>query len=467
VIRTPQPFLSFANNPYSPRVRLMLLILDGHCRDKPYLWFSNAALAEEFGCSLSNLKEILREMEGLGLIHRVIDGQGKTSRVGIVLRRRVDPDLPAAETEAELAEAIARLTARRTPGRADPARGRKTAPTRGRKTAPTRGRKTAPELRSSSSREDASREDAGTAGASRRRPGQTPPTRPEAPPRIERPAPIPPEIHGPTQAIPPAKITGPTQAVPPAKVHEPTQATPLANVAGPTQAVHPAKITEPTRTTPTPEIHPTIQSTPTAGIPAAAAAPRPPAAATVRPDPPGPGPSGATGPPAPSEGLTAAQHDFVAGLAPDRRARFDRLAPGKRAQVLELVAIGAGRVALAELGQGMATVPLPPPDAGPFELIDALAGPWGGSLAPQCASALMKTLSDRGGTVSFRAIAQLCGEVAGGQRPPQSLAEPLEKTLREQARRGRDGDEPIANPAAYWTRGVANWDRDRRPGEPG
>ena len=139
----------------SPRVRLLMLILDAHCRDKTYCWFSNATLAEEFGCTVGNLKQILREMddsegEGLGLIHRVIVGTGRKARVGIIMRRRVDPDLPAAETDAELADAIARLTARRR-GNAEAAdrlpKGQKTDPFGVRKLTTRKGQKTDHELR--------------------------------------------------------------------------------------------------------------------------------------------------------------------------------------------------------------------------------------------------------------------------------------------------------------------------------
>jgi hypothetical protein len=123
-----------------------------------------------------------------------------------------------------------------------------------------------------------------------------------------------------------------------------------------------------------------------------------------------------------------------------------------------MVATGLTRGALAELRQGSTVDPLPPPEADPFELIAALTGPMGFSVAPRCASAIMKTLGDRGAGVSFRAIDQRCREVAARQRPPESLSEPLERTMRALD----EGGVVIRNPAAYCTRSFTNWDRELR-----
>jgi hypothetical protein len=359
VVRVPQPSLSFKNSPYSPRVRLMMLILDGHCRGQSYLWFSNEALAEEFGCEVRNLKELLREMdEDLGLIRRVIEGRGgKTRRLGIVMRRRADPDLPAAETEEELADAIARLRARRE----GPTR-QKTAPASGQKTAPASGQKTAPELRSSSSKEASSDE-----------PGQESPSRPR-------------------------------------------------------------------REEATPDAAPPVES-------AGEVAPAAPAA---------------TGP-------TAGQLEALATLSPEQRARFDGWSEGKRAMFLAPHAVGLDPAALRMAIEDLRTAPPPPlpgPDAGPAELIAALAGPMGRSLLARCSNALMVTLDDRGGSKSWGAALKLCGQVMHRHRPPESLSGPLAKTLAEVDLAARGLRDPIENRAAYWQQAVQNFDREHGGGCP-
>lgn len=133
------------------------------------------------------------------------------------------------------------------------------------------------------------------------------------------------------------------------------------------------------------------------------------------------------------------------------------MSPGKRAEALTPHAGGFNpallRLNLADLGKI-----LPPPpaaDAGPGELIPLLPGPMGPTLLARCTNGLMAALDDGGGNRSFGSILKLCGEVMKRGRPPESLLEPLAKTLAEIAT-GRE----VKNPAAYWFRGVQNWDRE-------
>ena len=77
----------------------MLLILEGYCRSRCYCWTSNAELFAAFGCSESTGQEILKAMEDAQIIHRVPAERGRHGRVGIILRRRLNPDLPTAGAE--------------------------------------------------------------------------------------------------------------------------------------------------------------------------------------------------------------------------------------------------------------------------------------------------------------------------------------------------------------------------------
>jgi hypothetical protein len=145
--------------PLSGRVRLMLLILDGHCRNRCYCWVGNAELAAMYGCEERTLQEILKEMEDDGLLVRVLTDRGRRGRVGIVLRRRADPTLPVADTDRSLALAIASLKDQREAALEQRRVARKTAPPARGKPRPPSTRKTAPELRSWSSEEDGLEED--------------------------------------------------------------------------------------------------------------------------------------------------------------------------------------------------------------------------------------------------------------------------------------------------------------------
>lgn len=151
--------------PLSVRVRLMLLILDGHCRNRCYCWVGNAELAAAYGCEERTLQEILKEMEDDGLLVRVLTDRGRRGRVGIILRRRADPGLPVADTDQTLALAIASLKDQREAVLERRRGARKTAPPARGKPRPPSTRKTAPELRSLSWKNDGLEEDGSRTGS--------------------------------------------------------------------------------------------------------------------------------------------------------------------------------------------------------------------------------------------------------------------------------------------------------------
>lgn len=163
--------------------------------------------------------------------------------------------------------------------------------------------------------------------------------------------------------------------------------------------------------------------------------------------------------PAPAE-LTPAQTGWLASLPEDRRRRFGELSESRRRQLLEGFRFGADRVAIAEAERtlGMSAPPPPPRlDTSPQELVQALAGRYGPSLAPQAARAVMTVLGDS--ERSWGPVHQLMTEVASGVRPVANVLDPLRKTLAEMAK----GKQFLKGAAAYFMAGVRNWDRERGP----
>ena len=121
VIRTPTSFLDARANPLGHRLGWMLLILEGHCRARCYCWVGNAALARAYGCAQSALLVILKELEAKGVIQRVAAPRGRPGRLGIILLRRANPDLPTASPE-EISDVVRLMTEARAESR-DRARG--------------------------------------------------------------------------------------------------------------------------------------------------------------------------------------------------------------------------------------------------------------------------------------------------------------------------------------------------------
>src|SRR4051812_3624416 len=90
--------------PITPRERLMLQIIEGYARSKCYAWMSTGELAAAYGVDERSAQVILKEMDDDQLIRRVIEdadmpkrpGMRYASRVGVILLKRFDPDLPVA-----------------------------------------------------------------------------------------------------------------------------------------------------------------------------------------------------------------------------------------------------------------------------------------------------------------------------------------------------------------------------------
>lgn len=121
VVRVPASFLDDRGSALGHRKGWMLLILEGCCRARCYCWVGNAELARRYGCSESALLEVLKEMQAEGLIYRVPKNAGRPGRLGIILLKRADADLPTA-VEGEIPDVIRMMGEARTEHR-DRARG--------------------------------------------------------------------------------------------------------------------------------------------------------------------------------------------------------------------------------------------------------------------------------------------------------------------------------------------------------
>jgi len=166
VNRVPVDFLDARKNGgIGHRFGWMLLVLEGYCRARSYCWVGNAELADAFGCKRSALKALLTEMVDKELIHRqmTVEGRGRPDRVGIVLLKRANPDLPVAGPD-NLGDVIAlmmgtiedhrnRRHGQQTLPLSGPMEGRKTDPSGAGKPTPPRGRKTDPRIKTLSCEE--------------------------------------------------------------------------------------------------------------------------------------------------------------------------------------------------------------------------------------------------------------------------------------------------------------------------
>jgi hypothetical protein len=77
-------------DPITIRERLAWIILEGYAWEKPYCRLGIDSFAAALGCERRNAFEILAEMDGDRLIHRVFDDNGKL--IGIILLARTNPD---------------------------------------------------------------------------------------------------------------------------------------------------------------------------------------------------------------------------------------------------------------------------------------------------------------------------------------------------------------------------------------
>jgi hypothetical protein len=109
VVRVPVDALDHRKNGgLGHRFGWMLLVLEAYCRDRCFCWAGNAELAAAYGVSPNVLQAILKDMEDAGILRRVPTSCGRPGRLGIVLFRRANPDLPVAAPEG-LADVVARM----------------------------------------------------------------------------------------------------------------------------------------------------------------------------------------------------------------------------------------------------------------------------------------------------------------------------------------------------------------------
>jgi DNA-binding Lrp family transcriptional regulator len=502
--------------PLSVRERLMLLILDGHCRNRSYCWVGNAELAAAYGCEERTLQEILKEMEDDGLLKRVLTDRGRRGRVGIVLRRRADPDLPVADTDRLLALAIASLKDQREAAQEQRRGARKTAPSARGKPRPPSTRKTAPELRSLSWNENGSEKDGPRPGS------ESPDLRPRPEPAAgawepcDAPSPaasvavalptstrvIEAPVAGPAPPIIPAPA--PAEPAPSVPAHHPAaigspgdRAVPGAApdaVAPPAPArVIEAPVAEPAPPiAPAPAPSPVPSSLPASALvsegcgrpagPAPSASPPYPAAAGSPDDraaleawlsrPPHDPlhraalrrlglPEGAPAAPAPAaprdcgRALKATgdpEADFLAGLSPDLRAKFEALSEARRADLLYAARRHPDR-ARRRLAEGPDPRDRPPdPLAGAsMEVRIEAMGTWrgrNGPLAPMLARALMIELETE--EAYWPLFYKLCREVEAGARAAGCLIAARRQALGPHARAS----------SKVFRAAVRNWDQE-------
>jgi len=109
VNRVPTDFLDARKNPVGHRFGWTLLVLEGYCRSRCYCWVGNAELAAAVGCALRTLEDQLKGMEAAGIICRVHSDPSSRERIGIILLKRANPDLPISGPGADEIAEVTRL----------------------------------------------------------------------------------------------------------------------------------------------------------------------------------------------------------------------------------------------------------------------------------------------------------------------------------------------------------------------
>ena len=119
-VRVSLDFLSAERTPLSAMAKLLALALDGLARLTPFTWASNATLARTLGLSPRRVQQLLSELEAAGWLVGVFLDDRKRTRLAIILRRRVGPGTPAADTPDRLATVEAAARAGWRPARPNP-----------------------------------------------------------------------------------------------------------------------------------------------------------------------------------------------------------------------------------------------------------------------------------------------------------------------------------------------------------
>jgi hypothetical protein len=112
-VRCSVDFLDARVTPLSDRARYVLEVLDGFARTDPFCFPSNEALAAMTGKTDRAIRDILEELDAAKWTERLFTEAGRPERVGIIMLRRVDPRMPAADTPERRAEAVSALHARK------------------------------------------------------------------------------------------------------------------------------------------------------------------------------------------------------------------------------------------------------------------------------------------------------------------------------------------------------------------
>lgn len=117
VVRASADFLDHRLNPIKHTHRMMLLVLESLSRTDSFNFHDSQEIAGRYGCTRRHLQVLLREMDDAGLIVRVFaESSDDPDRIGIILRKRSDPTMPVALTEADVAAAVQQLRSRRSLG---------------------------------------------------------------------------------------------------------------------------------------------------------------------------------------------------------------------------------------------------------------------------------------------------------------------------------------------------------------
>ena len=103
LVVTDLDFLDARLNPMSPSTRHLYQVLDGFCRMNPFCWPDNATLTDWTNMESRTLQQGLAKLEEAGAIACVYSDPKKRHRLGIIMRRRVGPGTPAADTPERLA----------------------------------------------------------------------------------------------------------------------------------------------------------------------------------------------------------------------------------------------------------------------------------------------------------------------------------------------------------------------------
>jgi hypothetical protein len=97
-------FLDARANPMGSGARHLLQILDGFARMNPFCWHDNATLSAWTGVEARRIQQLLAELEKSGWVACIYSDAKKRHRLGIIMRRRVGPGTPAADTPGRLAD---------------------------------------------------------------------------------------------------------------------------------------------------------------------------------------------------------------------------------------------------------------------------------------------------------------------------------------------------------------------------